>query len=90
MKRAQVSAAKRSNFVARPKMWIRRSTLERILDWIENHIEFAVYGLLCLLAYAFLVRLPSEALPAQKGGEGQACLHREGDKIKLKLRRRCF
>lgn len=55
--------------------------------------ERAAFGTLFLLAYAFQLRLPSEALPAVCGsGEGsldmQSTIRREGDRMVVQLRRR--
>ena len=64
--------------------------MERILEHCALQPELQVFGMLFLLAYAFCLRLPSEALPVVKGiGEGQARLFREGEHIVLVLRRRC-
>ena len=47
------------------------------------------YVALYLLAYAFLLRLPSEALPITAGqGSGPCALFRDGDKLVLELKRR--
>ena len=54
---------------------------------------FAVFGTLYLLAYVFLLRLPSEALPAvfcegAVGSEAQSVLTLEGCELVLRLKRR--
>ena len=90
LRRCKAAAAKRQNFEKRPKKWIRRAAVEKLLEWCQENTDFARFGLLFLVAYVFLLRLPSEALPIQngRGGEEAACLSREGDKLVLKLRRR--
>lgn len=70
-------------------MWIQRVVLEKLLELAATRKKFKQYGLLFLLAYAFLLRLPSEALPVVTGlVTGQASLFREGETLVLVLRRR--
>ena len=84
--RAKASAAKRGHFTPRPNMWIRRATLERIMKWCDTHLQFKAYGDLFLLAYAFLLRLPSEALPVWCGGTTrQASLRIVGKQLDLSI-----
>ena len=62
-----------------------------MLDYAEAHEEFKPYAFLYLFTYVFLLRLPSEALPAIAGGpgiEGHSVLECRGDKITVKLRSR--
>ena len=60
-----------------------------MLSFQSAHGGIDEYGMLYLLAYAFLLRLPSEALPAAVGrGGGQSSLYREGDNLVLELKRR--
>ena len=41
-----------------------------------------IFAKLFILTYAFLLRMPSEALPGTKGGDGsQSCLTVQGDKL---------
>ena len=67
-----------------------RAIVERILRWCDKRTFHRPYGFLFLFAYIFLLRLPSEALPATHGGdaEKQSRVYRDGDAIILKLRRR--
>ena len=66
-----------------------RDMLELIVRWCQRRPKFRRFGQLFLLAYAFLLRLPSEALPAAAGpGSGQASLYTDGDQIVLELKRR--
>ena len=90
MGRAKAAALKRLNFEKRPKKWIRREMLEKLLLWCQDNVEFARYGFLFLVSYVFLLRLPSEALPIQhgRGGEESACLTLQDNKLTLVLRRR--
>lgn len=46
------------------------------------------FGMLCLFAYAFLLRVPSEALPVLAGGNGKSVLTQEGEFLVLALTRR--
>jgi len=66
-----------------------RGQVERLVSACTTRPELARYGTLFLLAYAFLLRLPSEALPAVCGkGGGQSSLYRDGDTLVLELARR--
>ena len=59
------------------------------MKWGQEHQAYARYSLLWLLAYAFLLRVPSEALPAVGGkGDYQSALFLDGDSIILELKRR--
>ena len=70
-------------------MWVRRLLIERILQWCAENEKFCRHALLFLVTYAFLLRLPSEALPISVGkGSGPAALYREGDTLVLALKRR--
>ena len=55
---------------------IHRGTVEDMLDWSsrdESNKAFRLNALLYLLAYTFLLRVPSEALPMVVGRLGQPC-----------------
>lgn len=77
-------------------LWLRRATcrkqIEDMLVWSESHPECKPFAVLFLLAYVFLLRLPSEALPAVAGGppavDAQSALSRQGDQLVLHLRSR--
>ena len=59
------------------------------MNWSASRPETRRYALLFLLTYAFMLRLPSEALPLALGGtDRQAVLSREGEQLVLRLRRR--
>ena len=63
--------------------------LERIVKWCSERPSWGMYAKLFVLAYAFLLRLPSEALPVTLGQHSGPCsLFLEGDKIVLQLARR--
>ena len=67
----------------------RRQRVEQIVTAIGEMRGLEQYAYLFLLAYAFLLRLPSEALPVKVGPcEGRATLTLVGDKLVLKLARR--
>ena len=53
-----------------------RSMVEEMLDWTsrgESNKAFRLHALLFLLAYSFLLRVPSEALPMVVGKLGAQC-----------------
>lgn len=87
--RAKGSVAKAQRFAQRQKFWIQRDKLELVLLWCSQHAGFEKFAALFLLSYAFLLRLPSEALPAVAGSsDAQSSLTREGDQLVLVLKRR--
>ena len=71
-------------------MWIRHDTLEKLVEHCDERPALKSYGLLFVVAYAFLLRLPSEALPMQLGGTANAhsVLKKDGEFVTLSLRRR--
>ena len=87
--RAKSSIVKAMNFKPRERMWIQRELVEKIVEWCEEREEYRRFGYLYLFAYIFLLRLPSEALPAAKGrNSGTSRLFQEGDSLVLELDRR--
>ena len=66
-----------------------RQRVEQIVTAFGKMGGLGQYAYLFLLTYAFLLRLPSEALPVKVGPcEGRATLALVGDKLVLKLARR--
>ena len=66
-----------------------RALVEKIVNWCEREQALRRFGYLYLFAYIFLLRLPSEALPATKGKcSGTSRLFMEGDSLILQLERR--
>ena len=70
-----------------------RALVEKIVDLCSKSESLRPYGLLFLLTYCFLLRLPSEALPAVAGPDvacygHQSTLCLEGDELVLYLKRR--
>ena len=69
-----------------------REQVKQMLAWSEDKPLYQRYALLFLLAYTFLLRVPSEALPAIRGkvdsAEAQSVIEPRDDSIVLKLRRR--
>ena len=63
-----------------------------MLVWAEFNEEYVRFAYLFLLACVFLLRLPSEALPAIASGRGsleaQTLLSCDGKTLQLRLRRR--
>ena len=92
--RAKMAIDKARRFTPRKELWVQRPLLERMVAWSERRPqEMRLYIKLFVLAYAFLLRLPSEALPAVVGFDGFACsanavLYLDGDCLVLQLRRR--
>ena len=89
LKRAKESVRKRQNFEQRPKLWLQRERVQDILEMCDACEHYASYAHLFLLSYAFLLRVPSEAIPVIAGkGSGPCALYREGETLILELRRR--
>ncbi len=87
--RARYSVNKAQNYSAREKMWLQRETVAKIVDWCEQRPAYRSHGYLYLLSYIFLLRLPSEGLPATGGkANGTSPLYKEGDSLVLELQRR--
>ncbi len=63
-----------------------------MLEWSQQNVEYLPFATLFLFTYIFLLRLPSEALPAVAGGEdcqeAQSVLTYEGEQVVLRLRSR--
>ena len=92
LKRAKDSVAKSCAFQQRPKMWLRRRRVHEMLVWCREHPghpNLDTFVVLFLLAYAFLLRVPSEAIPVTAGQDSGPCaLFRDGDNIVLVLKKR--
>ena len=89
IRRAKEATKKAQCFQKRPQLWIRRTCVEKLLEWSESHAAYKSNATLFLVAYAFLLRLPSEALPLVVGNvAGKPCIFREGEKLVVSLPRR--
>ena len=88
--KAKQSIEKAGLFKKRSRMFVRRWQLEAIIDNVKDDEDKTVYVMLYLLAYVFLLRVPSEALPAIAFGGGgvQSSLAWDGDALVLQLGRR--
>ena len=72
-----------------PHLASPRHVVEKIMRHCALNIEMQRHAFLYLLAYAFLLRLPSEALPVTAGkSSGPNALYREGGELVLELARR--
>lgn len=72
---------------------MRRSVLEDVVDYCSKAPDLQSYSLLFLMAYIFLLRVPSEALPTVLSKTGpkqgaQSVLLLEGDELVLYLHKR--
>ena len=95
LKRAKSSVEKRGDFTSRPKMFLCHAVLIRMLDWAADDDDKRAWVMLWAVAYVFMLRVPSEALPMRWVGEGadvveegQACLSLQGNILRLKLGKR--
>ena len=64
VRRAKAAVRSRGDFVARPKLFIGMDVVARFVEHGTREIAFRPFAMLYLFAYVFLLRLPSEALPA--------------------------
>ena len=74
---AKASAQLARRFCAVCLFALPRPTVREMLQWSRERPEFAQFSMLFLFTYAFLLRLPSEALPV-RARRGEYCLCREG------------
>ena len=73
VKRSKSSVKKRRNFQKRLKLFVRRPVIHEIMQSCLVTEDFEeCYGMLYLITYVFLLRVPSEALPIVRGGDGVA------------------
>ena len=94
VKRAKISIDKRRQFVPRKRLWIQREVVGRMHLAISAGFESSTVVMLFLASYVFLLRLPSDALPMVRGGDGlsehgqQSVVSLIDGKLVLKLARR--
>ena len=82
IKRAKDAIGKRNPKQPRRPLFVRRKILEKIVEWCGQSDRFMIYAKLFIFTYAFMLRLPSEALPAIKGGQNvHSSLTKQGDKM---------
>ena len=67
VKRAKTAVAKRMLFEPRPHHFIGLVLLERLVNLADQRPATRSFKYLWIIAYAFLLRVPSEALPLQAG-----------------------
>ena len=91
IRRSKEAVRKRCIAGQRPKKWIQLTLLEKVVGWCERQDTnlAKTLALLFVIAYVFLLRLPSEALPIATGNVGgPACLYLDGDELVLRLEKR--
>ena len=94
LQKAKKGVDKRSGFKKREPRWVRRWMIERFLDQCCLQQKSSVggdvmrMGMLFLMSYIFLLRVPSEALPAQAHQGGHSVLSIENGRLILVLQRR--
>ena len=92
--RAKAAVDKAHNFQRRERMFIHKATVEQMVVWTEERdVELRRFAVLFLLAYSFLLRVPSAALPAVVGccdgvQTSNAALVASGETLTLHLNRR--
>ena len=93
VKRAKAAVAKRGLHMPCSPQFVRLPLLERLVAGAGAGPDGRMWSLLWLLSYAFLLRVPSEALPARAGDSGlppswQAGVFLSGEELCLRLRQR--
>lgn len=92
VKRAARSIRALSSFRPRHKMWITLPVIEKMMAWTRLQKGRDRVVLLYALAYIFMLRLPSEALPMIVGpvadGTAQSIVTCSETELTLRLRRR--
>ena len=90
-----IAIVKRQLFCPRPKLFIQKAMVSNMVRAVDRELEIVQFAMLWLLSYLFLLRLPSESLPACKGSPDdvgasaeQKLVWRDGDSICLRLLRR--
>ena len=77
IKKAKASVIKTGGFRKRKPKWIRKATLQAMLPMLAGHMtgvgDLHAFAMLFVLSYAFLLRVPSEALPVRHG-QGGSCI----------------
>ena len=53
-------------------MFLQRTHVRNMLAAVATGVETEKFAMLWLMAYVFLLRAPSEALPIEKGGPSEA------------------
>lgn len=92
---AMISIVKRELYQAKPKMFINKSLVSDMVLSVQRGWEDINGAALWLTSYIFLLRLPSEALPACRGSpdnsalaDKQTLIWKDGNEICLRLLRR--
>ena len=68
---------------------LARSRVELMINWCTEKSMFESIVPVFVMAYAFMLRLPSEALPIVVGpSDDAASFFKEGDTVVLELKRR--
>ena len=70
IRRAKGAIVKRMLWTPRPRMFIQREMMRNMVLAVDRQLESHKFAMLWLVAYWFLLRVPSEALPMQKGIAG--------------------
>ena len=68
LRRAKAAIIKRMVFTPRPKMFIQKNLVAKMMRAITTHQEDPRFAMLWLCSSAFLLRVTSDALPLARGG----------------------
>jgi len=94
LQRAKASIRKAGVFSQRPKLWIQRDMVEKLMLCVEQDSKWLRVAYLFLITYVFLGRLPSETLPVvvvkdeQLGCRAPCQILAKDDQLILRLKRR--
>ena len=94
VRRARAAVRARADWTPRPRLFIRKSAVAALVELGARRPEWLRASMLFLFAYTFLLRVPSEALPAVRVADAgdapsfQAALVLGESELTLLLRRR--
>ncbi|CAK0862125.1 unnamed protein product [Prorocentrum cordatum] len=94
VRRARAAVRARADWTPRPRLFIRKSAVAALVELGARRPEWLRASMLFLFAYTFLLRVPSEALPAVRVADAgdappfQAALVLGKSELTLLLRRR--
>ena len=92
IKKAKASVAKKGGFRKRKPKWVRKDALRAMLPLLKETRpgvgDLNVFAMLFIFSYAFLLRVPSEALPVKHARGGDCVVSVENRKVVLTLAHR--
>ena len=69
IRRAKNAIVKKMLYTPRPKLFLTRNMMRNMVLAVDRRLETHSFAALWMLSYWFLLRVPSEALPAVVGNK---------------------